>query len=75
MAGQTVTVEGAKKKHCIYARKIAKVGGGNSIAGQLPPLFIICNRVDTSFVPCLADECMKWVWSSERDNEGYCGAD
>jgi hypothetical protein len=75
MAGQTVTVDEAKKKHCIYARKIAQVGGNSTgIAGQFPPLFIICNRVGDGFVPCLADECMKWIWVSKTNKEGYCGA-
>lgn len=73
--GQTVTVEEAKKKHCIYARKIAQVGGGSGLAGgHIPSLFIICNRVGDGFVPCLADECMKWVWVSKANKEGYCGA-
>ena len=72
MAGQTVTVEEAKKKHCIYARKIAQVGGGAT--SQFPPLFIICNRVGDGFVPCLADECMKWVWVNIPNKEGFCGA-
>lgn len=74
MARQTITVEEAKMKHCIYARKIAKVGGDNSIAGQFPPLFIICNRVDKSFVNCLADECMQWEWTNQENNIGRCGA-
>ena len=75
MGGQIVTVEEAKKKHCIYARKIAQVGGGSGIAGgQIPPLFIICNRVGDGFVNCFADDCMKWEWSNKENKEGYCGA-
>lgn len=74
MSGQTVTVDEAKKKHCIYARKVAQVKVGSPIGGE-QIVFVTCNRVDASFVACLADECMKWSWVNEVNGEGYCGAD